>query len=80
MTDNGENLILEHLRGIRGDIGGLKEDMREVKQRLNSIEAAIAGVRRDNAHIYSDVTDQNARFDRLAERVERIERWLELRD
>ncbi len=26
MSDNVENLILEHLRGIRADIGGLKEN------------------------------------------------------
>jgi hypothetical protein len=26
MTDNIENLILEHLRAIRADIGGIKDD------------------------------------------------------
>ena len=80
MTDNVENLILDHLRGIRVDIGGLKKDMREVKQRLNSIESSIAGLRRDNAHLFGDMADQNTRFDRLAERVERIERRLDIRD
>lgn len=37
MTDNVENLILEHLRAIRADIGGIKEDVREIKQRLASL-------------------------------------------
>ena len=46
MADNIENLILEHLRAIRSDIGGLKDDVREIKQRLTSLEAAIAGLRR----------------------------------
>lgn len=46
MADNIENLILEHLRAIRSDIGGIKDDVREIKQRLTSLEAAIAGLRR----------------------------------
>jgi hypothetical protein len=51
MTDNIENLILEHLRVIRADIGGIKDDVREVKQQLTSLEAAVAGLRRDNANL-----------------------------
>ncbi len=78
MTDNVENLILEHLRAIRTDIGGIKEDVREIKQRITSLESAVAGLRRDNANLYGDVIDQQARYDRLVERVERIERRLDL--
>lgn len=80
MDVNVENLILEHLRGIRADIGGIKDDVREIKQRLTSLEAAVVGLRRDNANLYGDVIDQQARYDRLAERVERIERRLDLAD
>ncbi len=78
MADNVENLILEHLRAIRADIGGIKDDVREIKQRLTSLEAAIAGLRRDSSNLYGDVVDQHARYDRLVERVERIERRLDL--
>ena len=42
MTDNVENLILEHLRAIRADVGQIKEDMSTVKQRLTSVESQIA--------------------------------------
>ncbi|HHW77103.1 MAG TPA: hypothetical protein GX399_08785 [Xanthomonadaceae bacterium] len=80
MVDNVENLILEHLRAIRADIGGIKDDVREIKQRLTSLEAAVAGLRRDSANLYGDVIDQQARYDRLAERLERIERRLDLAD
>ena len=78
MADNIENLILEHLRAIRTDIGGIKDDVREIKQRLTSLEAAVAGLRRDNSNLYGDVIDQHARYDRLVERVERIEHRLDL--
>ncbi|MER2527518.1 MAG: hypothetical protein ABTR07_06290 [Candidatus Competibacter denitrificans] len=80
MAESVENLILEHLRAIRADIVGIKEDVREIKQRLTSLEAAVAGLRRDNANLYGDVIDQHARYDRLAERIERIERRLDLAD
>jgi predicted nuclease with TOPRIM domain len=78
MADNVENLILEHLRAIRADIGGIKEDSREIKQRLTSLEAGMAALRRDNANLYGDVADQHARYDRLADRVERLERRLDI--
>jgi len=80
MADNVENLILEHLRLIRTDIGGIREDVREIKQRLTSLESALAGLRRDNVNLYGDVIDQQSRYDRLVERVERIERRLGLAD
>jgi septal ring factor EnvC (AmiA/AmiB activator) len=78
VTEQTENLVLEMLRAIRGDIGGMKEDIREIKHRLTSLGASVAGLRRDNAQLYADVADQHSRYDRLAERVERIERRLDL--
>jgi hypothetical protein len=79
MTENIECLILEHLRAIRADVVAVKEDAREIKQRLTSLETGVAGLRRDHSNLYGDIADQYARYDRLAEPVERIERRLELR-
>jgi hypothetical protein len=42
MTNDTENLILEHLRALRADIGTLKADTRDIKARLASIETDIA--------------------------------------
>ena len=64
MTDNIENLILEHLRAIRADIGGIKDDVREIKQRLTSLEVAVAGLRRDNANLYGDIVARAVRSPR----------------
>ena len=41
MADDPNNLILEHLRGIRADLGDVREDVREVKQRLTSLEVSV---------------------------------------
>jgi len=61
-----KNLVLEHLRHIRGAVDALREDMREVKERLGTLEANYASVSR--------------RIDRMESRVERIETRLNLAD
>jgi hypothetical protein len=80
MTEAVDNLVLEHLRAIRADVPSIKDDVREVKHRLTSLEGAVAGLKRDQAASYADTADQHARYDRLVERLERIEHGLSLRD
>ena len=63
MTE-AESLVLEHVRHIRGAVDGLREDMREVKNRLGILENQYASL--------------SNRMDRLDARVERIEQRLEL--
>lgn len=76
--DNVENLILEHLRAIRADMGSVKDDLREVKQRLSSLESAVGGIKRDMGDLYTEDAIHHTRYDRLLERLERIEKRLEL--
>jgi predicted nuclease with TOPRIM domain len=63
MTE-AENIVLDHLRHIRGAVDGLRDDMREVKGRLGILESQYANF--------------SNRMDRLDARIERIERRLEL--
>ncbi len=63
MTE-AENLVLEHLRHIRGAVDALRDDMRDVKVRLGTLETQYASL--------------SNRIDRLDGRVERIERRLSL--
>ncbi|MBI5121774.1 MAG: hypothetical protein HZA67_12275 [Rhodospirillales bacterium] len=77
MTDV-ENLVLEHLRAIRADVGVLREDTREVKLRLNELQASTAGMRRDQALDAEVSAHLQAQFDRLREDVDRIKRRLDL--
>ncbi|MDK9721636.1 MAG: hypothetical protein OEL53_10685 [Rhodospirillales bacterium] len=77
MTDV-ENLVLEHLRAIRADVGVLREDTREVKLRLNELQASTAGMRRDQALDAETSAHLQAQFDRLREDVDRIKRRLDL--
>lgn len=43
-SDQRADLILEHLRAIRGDLPEMKTDLVEIKQRLSLIEAQYANV------------------------------------
>ena len=76
--ENVEHIIIEHLRAIRTDIGMIKEDVREVKTRITHVEAGIASLKRDSAHQYDETAAANAKFDRITERIEKIEKRLEL--
>ena len=82
MSENIENLVLEHLRALRTEVAGLRtemhEEFREVKLRLGSVETAVVAVRRDSADQMGDVVRQQLRIDQLAERLDRLERRMEL--
>jgi phage shock protein A len=70
MTE-AESLVIEHLRYIRGAVDGLRDDMREVKQRVGALETEVA-------QVIVRLAEMSNRVDRLSDRVERIERRLEL--
>lgn len=50
MSENLENLILEHLRGMRVSQERMEHELREIKNRIKSVEAGVAGIRKDAAH------------------------------
>ncbi len=55
MTENIENLILEHLRNLRNEVQTLRSELHtgftDLKNRINSMEEHVAGLRRDLALI-----------------------------
>jgi uncharacterized protein involved in exopolysaccharide biosynthesis len=69
MADNIESFILEQLRALTNQIEGLQIEMRnefgDVKHRINRLESAVAGVRRDETGTAEDIARQQATLDRL---------------
>lgn len=61
-----DNIVLEHLRHIRGAIDDVRDDIREIKQRVGNLENQYANM--------------SNRLDRMDGRIERIERRLDLTD
>jgi hypothetical protein len=80
MANNTENLVLEHLRAIRTEVGAVRETQIEHGHRLTRIELGQATVRRESSYDAEQAAEQSARMDRLSERVERVERRLEIQD
>ena len=78
MVENVENVIIEHLRHIRGRVDRIAEDMGDMKHRMSSLESVMVLVKREVAA--GDDTDarQQVSLDRLHDRIERLERRLEI--
>jgi chromosome segregation ATPase len=66
-----ENLVLDHLRHIRGQLDRMENDIREIKGRLGRLEA-------DLAQIHVTLAEQSLRLDRLDARVTGIEKRFDL--
>lgn len=64
MSEQPDNLVLVYLRRIDEKVDRLSDDMRELRARMGAVEQGLAQL--------------NGRVDRLTDRVERIERRLEL--
>lgn len=78
MTDNVENLILEHLRALRAGQDRLESEMRELGARLTSLEAGMAAGRRDGTHNYEEIIRQQSSIDQIKVRIDRIEKRLDI--
>ena len=78
MTENVENLILEHLKRIQAEQTSARERDAEILARLPHIESGIARIARDESMNYGEIIQDRHSVDKLKERIERIERRLEL--
>ena len=76
--ENVENLILEHLKALRSGQDNIVFEVKEVKSRLPSLEAITAGGRRDGALLQEEIYRQQATIDHLSERLDRIEKTINL--
>jgi predicted nuclease with TOPRIM domain len=73
MADKTSDLILEHLRTLRLEVGELRADVRDMRGRLTSLEVSAA-------NLHGDFAGQSERIDRVEGRLERIENRLLLRE
>jgi hypothetical protein len=82
MTDNIENIVIEHLKALRGELKEFRNkhdaDMADIKHRLTALERGMGTVKRDASDYYEGQVGQQITIDRLSERLDRIERRLEL--
>ena len=78
MTDQIDNMILEHLKAIRSELAEIKADTSDIKLRLHSVDTSVIELRRNDVHLFEDDARQQVSLDKLLERIQRIEKRLEL--
>ena len=80
MTDNVENLILEHLKRFQGTLERIDRKLVELTTRQSETHAAVLGLRRDQVNDAEVSAHIQVQLDGVKERLERVERRLELND
>ncbi len=74
MADNVTNeLLLEHLKSVQSKLGGMASDISDVKAEIRGLKSHMAGF------MNSEVS-QDAALASMQDKLERIERRLELND
>ncbi len=74
MTENTENLVLEHLRAIRSDTADLKNRITNIELQITAMGQQLAGLTTAVYAIHGN------RIDRIESQLDRINRRLELQD
>lgn len=73
MADDIENLILEHLRALRGELRDFRmettADLAMMKLRLTSLESQVASIHTDMALIHGRIDRVDAHIDRIEQRL-----------
>lgn len=81
MPDNVTNeLLLEHMKAVRAELAAMRTDIREIRDRQTETHSAVLAVRRDQAQDAEVGVHLAGRVDRLYDRLDRIERRLDLTD
>ncbi|MEN2787788.1 hypothetical protein ACFOKI_00845 [Sphingomonas qilianensis] len=78
MTETVENLILEHLKRFQATLDRIERDLRDVKTRQGDTHAAVIGLRRDQVNDAEISAHLQVQLDGVRDRLDRIERRLEL--
>ncbi len=78
MTENVENLILEHLKRFQASLDRMERELRDVKVRASNLESGLASIIQHLAHFSAADAAQQLAIDHISERLDRIERRLEL--
>ena len=73
MTTEPDNLVLQHLRAIRGQLDLLNERQIETMQRVGALEVQMSNV-------VTQLANLSVRVDRIDARLDRVEHRLGLLD
>jgi hypothetical protein len=68
-----ENLMLEHLRPIRGDMSKMADWMHTMSTEMTAIRQHLAGVVTIQEHDHGDIASIKTRLDRIEKRLNLVD-------
>jgi hypothetical protein len=68
-----ENLMLEHLRAIRGEITKMGDWMRTMSAEVTAIRQHLSGIVTIQEHDHTDIAAIKVRLDRIEKRLELVD-------
>ena len=74
------DLLLEHLKAIQAKLSEHDDRFSMIERRLASLETSVARVGHGQAQTFAEQVEDRHSVDKLRQRVDRIERRLELND
>lgn len=78
MTKQTENLIIEILKKIQNEQANTREALNSLVTRTGNVELELSHIHRDIAHLDGRIAEQSVRMDGFSNRLERVERRLEI--
>ncbi|MDQ3144314.1 MAG: hypothetical protein M3Q57_05480 [Pseudomonadota bacterium] len=78
MSDNVDNLLLEHLKRFQATLDRVERKLGELTGRTANLESGQASIIQHLGHLAAADAAQQLSTDHLGERLDRIERRLEL--
>ena len=78
MTDNVENLMLEHLKRFQATLDRVENKITELTGRMANVEGSLASVIQHLGHLAGADAAQQLAIDNVSQRLDRIERRLQL--
>ncbi len=78
MSENVENMMLEHLKRFQSTLDRVERKQDELIRRVANLEGAGASIMQHLAHLSAADAAQQLTIDHISERLDRIERRLEL--
>ncbi|MDO9413607.1 MAG: hypothetical protein Q7T81_13635 [Pseudolabrys sp.] len=68
-----DNIVLEHLRAIRGDMAKMAHSMRDLSVEMTAMRQHLSGVVTIQEHDHGDIASIKVRLDRIEKRLELAE-------
>jgi len=73
MADEPADLVLEHLRAIRGDVSRVRDDLQTIKVEMVALRQQVSSIQTIQEHDHVEIAAIKVRLDRIERRLELVD-------